>query len=204
MHSFITPQPPDLPPSPDTLIIIPDTSVGIIEVRQVQAFLAKKPIQSPQNTVIIESAHLLTLPAQHAFLKTLEEPPGNSRIYLVTNHPDLLLPTILSRCEIQLTTDNPHPTTADTAAYAALFSKLVSAPGVGERLQIIEEQKFDRDSALAFIDSLEHFLHTQIQSTSQLSIVDYQLIVDARKYLKANCNVRLTLDHFALSLTPVG
>ena len=44
--------------------------------------------------------------AQNALLKILEEPPGNSEIYLVTDQPNQLLPTILSRVQITLTTPN--------------------------------------------------------------------------------------------------
>ena len=36
--------------------------------------------------------------AMNAFLKTLEEPPAESHIVLVTSRPDSLLPTVLSRC----------------------------------------------------------------------------------------------------------
>ena len=84
----------------DTLVIKPDISIGIEEVRQIQHFLSRKPTQSDHNTVVIYQAHLLTIPAQNALLKTLEEPPGNSQIYLVTDFPDQLLPTVLSRVQL--------------------------------------------------------------------------------------------------------
>jgi len=49
------------------------------------------------------------LPAQNHFLKTLEEPPGNSMFILLTEYPGALLPTIRSRCQrIRFGTLNPE------------------------------------------------------------------------------------------------
>ena len=95
MHSFVIPQAPDLPVSPDTLHIHPDTSIGITEIRSVQAFLSKKPLQSAQNVVVIHDAHLLTLPAQQAFLKTLEEPPAHAIFILATTESSKVPETII-------------------------------------------------------------------------------------------------------------
>ena len=48
--------------------------------------------------VIIDEADALVPAAQNALLKTLEEPPPSSVFILVTARPDMLLPTVLSRC----------------------------------------------------------------------------------------------------------
>ena len=48
--------------------------------------------------VLIESADRMNPAAQNAFLKTLEEPPARTHLVLVTSAPELLLPTIRSRC----------------------------------------------------------------------------------------------------------
>lgn len=47
---------------------------------------------------VIKDAECLGVEAENAFLKTLEEPPNNCRIILVTARPEMLLDTILSRC----------------------------------------------------------------------------------------------------------
>ena len=192
MHAFIV-ETFALPPSPDTLSVIPDTSVGIEDVRRLQSFLSRKPIQSDHNTVIIQDAQLLTLPAQHALLKTLEEPPGNSLIYLVTSTPDSLLPTILSRVQIIPTSTPAH---VPNPRSRQLFESLLVA-GVGERLKILDEAVFTRDSALKFLDDLELLTH---QNLNSLSAARYALIADTRRYLKANCNLKLCLSHLALGL----
>lgn len=187
MHSFITPQTPKIPKGPDTLFISPEKSIGIEEIRVIQHFLSRKSLGN-HNTVIIENAHLLTLPAQHALLKTLEEPPANSLIYLVTTQPDSLLPTILSRCQISTT---PYTSNMSDLTYLSHF--LTS--GVGDRLKFFEDQSFTRTTALEFLDNLEYLVHQNL-SFSRV----YPLISSTRHYLKSNCSLKLSLDFFALNL----
>jgi len=207
MHSFIVPEPPPILDSPSVLRIQPDaTSIGITDIRAVQHFLSRRPTSSAPPTVIIHSAELMTLPAQHAFLKTLEEPPPGSQIFLVTTQPDLLLPTILSRCQINSGVEPRNPNqrfnpslTPDNSDF---LTKLLAA-GVGDRLQLIDEAKFDRESALTFLNEIECFIHSVIlseRSESKDLVHIANLVHDTRTYLKANCNVRLTLDHFVLKL----
>lgn len=198
MHAFLTTVNPEIAEGTDILHINPDPSIGIDEIRQIQFFLSRKPIQSDHNTVIIHQAHLLTLPAQHALLKTLEEPPPGTLIYLVTNQPGSLLPTILSRVQI---TDLPdHPDHPDLSKSKTLLEKLQKS-GVGDRLKILEETEFTRETALKFLDDLEHLLHQQISSGPyNLEPKTYNLITDTRRYLKANCNLKLSLSHLAINL----
>src|SRR5579884_1452927 len=59
-------------------------AIGIEDVRSLEHFLSLKVPRRNQfnRTVIIEDAHLLTLEAQNALLKTLEEPPEASILIL--------------------------------------------------------------------------------------------------------------------------
>lgn len=60
----------------------------------------KTSILGKEKVFIIDEAELLDEAGQNALLKTLEEPPVGTTIILVTSREDLLLPTILSRCQI--------------------------------------------------------------------------------------------------------
>lgn len=160
--------------SPDTLVITPEKSIGIDEVRQIQSFLSRKPY-GDKNKVYLQNAHLLTIPAQNALLKILEEPPGNSEIFLVTNQPNQLLPTVLSRVQIVPTTQN---------------TQLTPINPIGYDLESITT----REQALAFLDGIEMYLHENLNST-----INYELLTIARKYLKSNCNLKLCLDYFAIN-----
>ena len=56
------------------------------------------PFEARRRVVIIDEADALVEQAQHALLKTLEEPPSASIFLLVSSLPDALLPTVRSRC----------------------------------------------------------------------------------------------------------
>ncbi|HWR61238.1 MAG TPA: DNA polymerase III subunit delta' [Clostridia bacterium] len=75
-------------------------SIKIRQIRQIVADTAKKPFESGYKAVIIENAEKMTQDAQDAFLKTLEEPPGNTVFLLLAENHNLLLPTIVSRCQV--------------------------------------------------------------------------------------------------------
>ncbi|HCA40005.1 MAG TPA: DNA polymerase III subunit delta', partial [Phycisphaerales bacterium] len=57
----------------------------------------RTPSLAPAKVFIIDEAERLDLPGQNALLKTLEEPPPSTYLFLVTSRPERLLPTIWSR-----------------------------------------------------------------------------------------------------------
>ena len=59
-----------------------------------------KPVRGRAKIFVIKEADRMTIQAQNALLKTLEEPPGNTLIVLLVSYTDRLLPTTLSRCQI--------------------------------------------------------------------------------------------------------
>jgi DNA polymerase III subunit delta' len=83
---------------PDLLFVAPQPSIGIDQVRELKTFLQLTPHSSSRKICIIDDADRLTIQAQHALLKLLEEPPAHSLIMLVSAYPGRLLPTIHSRC----------------------------------------------------------------------------------------------------------
>ncbi len=74
-------------------------TIGIEPVRQVAKQVNVRPLEGGRRVVLIDDAEKMTPEAQNALLKTLEEPPENNIFILVTSRTDLLLPTIMSRCE---------------------------------------------------------------------------------------------------------
>ena len=74
-------------------------SISVDDVReQVNGDIMIKPYSSPYKVYIIPEADLMTVQAQNAILKTIEEPPEYAVIFLLTENVDSLLPTIRSRC----------------------------------------------------------------------------------------------------------
>ena len=86
---------------PDVLTIQPGESgnIKIDQVREAIERSAYRPFEGRRRVVIVDEADALVPEAQNALLKTLEEPPAASMFVLITARPDLLLPTVLSRCQ---------------------------------------------------------------------------------------------------------
>ena len=74
--------------------------IKISAIRSLQEDINYRPYEARKKVFIINNAHQLNLQSANAFLKTLEEPPRDSLIILVTDRPSLLLPTVLSRCRV--------------------------------------------------------------------------------------------------------
>ncbi len=70
----------------------------IEDIRNVEPFLALRADEGETKLVIIQEADRMMEEAANAFLKTLEEPPPQTVIILITEQPSRLLTTILSRC----------------------------------------------------------------------------------------------------------
>ncbi|MGL4912038.1 MAG: ATP-binding protein [Romboutsia sp.] len=86
--------------SPDYINIYPDgNSIKIGQIRKLQTDIIIKP-HKDYKIYIINDAQKMTIEAQNALLKTLEEPPEYVIMILVTSNKDSLLDTIKSRCEI--------------------------------------------------------------------------------------------------------
>lgn len=76
-------------------------SISVDEIRQqINGDILIKPYSSPYKIYIIPEADLMTVQAQNALLKTLEEPPEYAIIFLLTENADTLLATIRSRCVV--------------------------------------------------------------------------------------------------------
>ena len=72
---------------------------GIDEIREIRDKVHFLPAESARKVYIIDEAHMLTVQASNAFLKTLEEPPRHVIFILCTTEAHNILPTIISRCQ---------------------------------------------------------------------------------------------------------
>ncbi len=83
---------------PDVHVETPQrNSIRIDAVRNIISFLKYPPVEATYRLVIVDDAHLMNRAAQNALLKTLEEPPPNRIIILVTSRASSMLPTVRSR-----------------------------------------------------------------------------------------------------------
>jgi DNA polymerase-3 subunit delta' len=77
----------------------PSKDIRVEEVRQAIGFAQTTSARGQGKVLVIHPAERMNAVAANALLKTLEEPPGATRILLASAAPDRLLPTIRSRCQ---------------------------------------------------------------------------------------------------------
>ncbi len=86
---------------PDVLIIEPEgQTLKVDQVRQMQRDLVYRPYEGQRRVCVVTAADRMAPHMSNTLLKTLEEPPLHTVIILLANHPRMLLPTILSRCQV--------------------------------------------------------------------------------------------------------
>ena len=105
--------------------------IPISGIREVQARLLGKAEDGTTKVVVLQDAHRMSEISQNSLLKTLEEPPANSVLYLLTDRPRDLLPTVLSRCQIFDIKSGGDDTAfggeAGDAAFAAEYAKYIES-----------------------------------------------------------------------------
>jgi DNA polymerase III delta prime subunit len=89
-----------LSPFSITSLGLENSSIKIEQIRELKQSLNLKNASGKIKLIIFYNAENLTTESQNACLKILEEPPENTLILLCTPNENLLLPTIISRCEI--------------------------------------------------------------------------------------------------------
>lgn len=128
--------------------------IKIDQVRQAQADLSLKPFEGKKKVLIVDEAERMNDASSNAFLKTLEEPPGDSLIILVSSMPQSLLPTIRSRCQEVKFQPLPRRTLAGVLGAKrgldeqdARFLAALSQGSLGRALEMdIQEEKALRDA----------------------------------------------------------
>ena len=87
------------------------TEIVIDQVRQLISFLQLTTTISEKKVALVQPAEAMNRNAANALLKTLEEPPGDAVIILLSNDPSRLAVTIRSRCQ-KLQVRSPDTDTA--------------------------------------------------------------------------------------------
>ena len=193
-------------PHPDLLVIAPASSSagGVITIEQIRKLkhkLALKPYLAATKVIIILEAGKLTLPAQNALLKTLEEPPANNLIILCVSHAELLLPTIISRCElIRLNSISQiNPEKKEITIHQQLITKILKS-GAGERLKLASDWSKGRNEALELVKIQLHILRqSMLHKPTSAAVQNIRSTQKALQMLEANTNPILTLGNLFLS-----
>ncbi|RJR26328.1 hypothetical protein C4561_05565 [candidate division WWE3 bacterium] len=174
-------------------------SIGITQTKKGIEFLTEKPFSLKKKLLVIENAGKMTSEAQNSLLKTLEEPPEYSEIFLNVELPGQLLETVQSRCKkIKATGLQTEDTLAD------LSLKVIIESTLGQRLDTAKELSGrEREDLISIID-------LWVKESRKLMIDTYSLcwaenIIELTKFKNdlehTNVNARMALEALLLKLT---
>jgi DNA polymerase-3 subunit delta' len=108
----------------------PESKSRVVTVEQMRDLMQQiqlKPTEAEFKAAIIVGADRLNIQAANAFLKTLEEPPRNSVLMLLSTEPSRILETILSRClRLNFPGDTARPLDDTQVDWLTHFSTLAS------------------------------------------------------------------------------
>jgi len=178
---------------PDTYILDEEKKISINAIRRLQIWLQKKPYQALKKIVLVKKAENLTIPAQNAFLKILEEPPKNSIIILTTQNTNLLLPTITSRCQIV------HLPLVFSQERKLKYKKNSINLSIGEKITISREIGKNKTETQLWLKMQRNFYHQQLKQGDNQA---WKIMIDinqAEKMLEANVNPRLVIEYLLLN-----
>jgi DNA polymerase-3 subunit delta' len=82
------------------LVVAPKRVLRVEQMRQIEKEANFRPFEGKARVFLIDEADKLNDASANALLKVLEEPPRTSHLILITARPAMLLPTILSRCQM--------------------------------------------------------------------------------------------------------
>lgn len=193
----VSPLPPtnngDIPANdPDIVSLVPDgQNIGVNQIRNFLSQLRIKPINRSGKIGLILEAEKLTIEAQNALLKTLEEPPSHCVIFLTVPNKKDLLPTIISRC---LVIDLGNKLIKIEEGSVVNISTL----SVGEKFALAQKVGANRTQALDWLNNELITLHQNLLSGQKVGETPFKKISLARKIIQANGNIRLTLENLFL------
>lgn len=188
--------------SPDCLILPNDEeSLKISQVRDIKHFLTRKPYQADTMLVFIPEAHRLTIPAQNALLKTLEEPPDHAVLLLTTAYEDRLLPTIISRCIMHYAKSVGSEAKKNVSTDIAALARNLQTATVGERMALSQEFAFPKAKALSCCKSIINYYREELYKKPQIAHAkNISLAQLTMTRLEQNVDPRLAIEHLFLEL----
>jgi DNA polymerase-3 subunit delta' len=171
---------------PDVEIVSPEGNViRIDEVRDINRHAAYRPYEVGvrAKVYVFLQAENFNAEAAGAFLKTLEEPPAHVHFVLVSDHPEKLVPTIASRCQLVTFSPVPVPVLAAdlvgrfglSAREADLIARVAGGNLSEARdLAISESARRQRDQLLDFARDLPtaDLMDTQVALDEVMNTID--------------------------------
>lgn len=183
-----------------------EASVGIAQIRTFISSLQLKPAQSSLHAGIISQGELLTLASQQALLKTLEEPPETVRIIICVPNISLLLPTIVSRCQVvTIATTDAYSTEELDATWNTIVT--LAKGSRGERIKICGNLGKTKEELSVFLSrsiaAIRYHLLQESEKNNGMADLLHHLLA-AKKYEGTNTNLQLFIEHIFIDKKDVN
>jgi hypothetical protein len=173
-----------------------EETLKIADVRELQSLLSLTVNPTHVQIHVLAEFDSVATSTQNALLKTLEEPPTQTWFLLLSRHPQLILPTIISRCR-QINLDL-KPEKQENTTYPSL-ADFSSAPT--SQLLAWAETYQERPAAIGLVEHLLRTGHHQLRTAPHPTTAkQLQILLSALETLHTNAAPRLVLEHCCFAL----
>ena len=157
-------------------------------MRALRSAASVMPNEGRRSVYVIHQADTMNIQAQNAMLKVFEEPPAHAMFILLADNPQRLLPTVRSRCqEILLSQESSVPPAEASKQASSQLERLLSGNLMEITAAAVEMEKLGRSDFISLNDQLLGELAIRARSIplDKLSGAA-QILQTAGKYLDAN------------------
>ncbi len=159
-----------------------------------------KPFQEKIQVGIIYDSEKLTIQAQNALLKSLEESSDSSVYILFVSNEKNLLPTIRSRARVIYSSFEPK-----------VLEKLeenILSKDILEKFEIVDKYAETKDSSFELINEIEDIFREKLEleikngniRNSTEVLESLKVVEDCREKISANCNRKLALESMMVQI----
>ena len=156
-------------------------SISVGDIREkVNDTVEIKPYSSLYKVYIIDKADSMTVQAQNALLKTMEEPPEYAVIILIAQSLDRFLPTIKSRCIKLHISLISNQVILEKLRSLGIDSELSKSLASFSRGNLAKALTFSREENINIYKENINIL-TNISSSNSIELYDYAELINTRE-----------------------
>lgn len=185
---------------------------SLLSMQQLVKEVFMPPFEAGVSLFVIEEAHRMLPSSSNCLLKTLEEPPNHCFIILLTSRPELLLPTIISRCRPVVLPSLPLAASKEVEGFVEGLLKAESEadyPSLLRQAALVEEWILEEEiGAPSYYQKVELFFeevarHVQHHSWKNKRFSEkklLELMEESQLALERNMKLRTIVINIFLSL----
>lgn len=175
----------------DVLFFDNESKLGVEQVKKIREYISIRPYSSNKKGVVVQNSGKLTIDAQNALLKTLEELPGYAFFILGAERLGDLIETVQSRCQII------NLEAGGKRQEARFFQDIEKLAGLSiqERFEYVEKLE-DKEQFLK-----ELVFYFQVKIKENFEYYDYvKIILKAIEWKNQNVNIRAILEYLMMEM----